>query len=169
VEGNENRSLLYFTYMNLEQIKEKIVGLTEAYISSQMDYFLVEVKLKAGNNIQVVLDADSGVSISQCVACNRALYKMIEEAAIFTPGDFALEVSSPGLDEPLKLTRQYLKNIGRPVEVVLKDGRKFNGKLLSAGAEILIEETKGKGKKQEIVQHAFLTDQIKSTKIQIVF
>jgi ribosome maturation factor RimP len=56
------------------------------------------------------------------------------------------------------------------VEVLLTDGRKFAGKLLSANeTQIEIEETKGKGKKQEIINHTFLTDQIKYTKIQIVF
>jgi ribosome maturation factor RimP len=73
------------------------------------------------------------------------------------------------LDEPLKLPRQYQKNIGRAVEVVLKDGRKISGKLLAAEPDIIVEETKGKGKKQETVQHTFSLDQIKTTKIQIVF
>ncbi len=155
--------------MTIEQKKERILRFAEDLIRDEAGYFLVEVKLKPGNSIQVLLDADQGVSLNRCVALNRALYKQIEEAGLFPPGEFALEVSSPGLDEPLKLTRQYQKNIGRDVEVILKDGRKVNGKLLAAGDEIVVEETKGKGKKQEIVQHTFITDQIKSTKIQIVF
>ncbi len=64
---------------------------------------------------------------------NRALYKQIEAEGIFPDGDFSLEVSSPGLDEPLKLKRQYQKNIGRNVEVTLQDGSKKEGKLLSIG------------------------------------
>lgn len=155
--------------MTIEQKKERILRLAEELIRDEAGYFLVEVKLKPGNSIQVLLDADQGVSLNRCVSLNRTLYKQIEEAGFFPPGEFALEVSSPGLDEPLKLTRQYQKNIGRNVEIILKDGRKVNGKLLSAGDEIVVEETKGKGKKQEIVQHTFITDQIKSTKIQIVF
>lgn len=155
--------------MTIEQKKERILRFAEDLIRDEAGYFLVEAKLKPGNSIQVLLDADQGVSLNRCVALNRALYKQIEEAGLFPPGEFALEVSSPGLDEPLKLTRQYQKNIGRDVEVILKDGRKVNGKLLAAGEEIVVEETKGKGKKQEIVQHTFITDQIKSTKIQIVF
>ncbi|MFN9115876.1 MAG: ribosome maturation factor, partial [Bacteroidota bacterium] len=80
------------------------------------------------------------------------------------------EVSSPGLDEPLRLPRQYKKNIGRAVEVVMQDGRKICGKLLAADENsINVEEVKGKGKKQEIVLHTLLTEQIKTTKIQIVF
>lgn len=156
--------------MNIEQKTERITGYTNELIAAEPGYFLVDVKVKPGNKIQVLLDADQGVSLSYCITCNRALYKQIEEAGLFPPGEFELEVSSPGLDEPLKLTRQYIKNVGRQVEILLKDGRKFTGKLLAAtDQEVQLEEVKGKGKKQEIIQHTFLTEQIKSTKIQIVF
>ncbi len=59
--------------------------------------------------------------------------KQIEEMAMFPAGDFSLEVSSPGLDEPLKMLRQYRKNIGRQVELTLQDGSKKEGKLLIVG------------------------------------
>jgi ribosome maturation factor RimP len=155
--------------MNIEQKAAKIKQLAEEVISRDPDSFLVDVKLKPGNNIQVFADADAGLPLSRCIAYNKALYKLIEEATLFNEGDFELEVSSPGLEEPLKLNRQYQKNIGRLVEVVLKDGRKITGKLLSAMDEIVVEETKGKGKKQEVLKHMLLFDDIKSTKIQIVF
>lgn len=155
--------------MNIEQKAAKIRQFTENIISNDADCFLVDVKLKPGNNIQIFVDADGGLPLSRCISYNRALYKLIEESALFNDGDFALEVSSPGLEEPLKLHRQYLKNIGRNVEVVLKDGKKITGKLLSAEEHIVVEETKGKGKKQEVVQHSILFNDIKSTKIQIVF
>jgi ribosome maturation factor RimP len=155
--------------MSIEKKTEIIRGLAEEMIAAEPGHFLVDVKLKPGNGIQVMVDADEGISLNKCVSYNRQLYKTIEEKELFAPGDFALEVSSPGLDEPFKLPRQYRKNIGRSVEVVLKDGRKFSGKLLQTEPDILLEETKGKGKKQEIVQHIFSTEQIKTTKIQIVF
>ena len=88
------------------------------------DVFLVEVKVNPGNNIIVFLDADNGVTIEKCIQINRALYKQIEEAGLFPNGDFSLEVSSPGVDEPLKLHRQYKKNIGRKVEVTMNDETK---------------------------------------------
>ena len=155
--------------MNIEQKAARIRQFVEEIISNDPDCFLVDVKLNPGNNIQVFVDADAGLPLSRCIAYNRALYKQIEEAALFQDGDFALEISSPGLEEPLKLSRQYQKNIGRLVEVILKDGRKIEGKLLSAADQVVVEETKGKGKKQEILQHTLLFDDIKSTKIQIVF
>jgi ribosome maturation factor RimP len=98
------------------------------------------------------------------------LYKKLEEIAFYPDGDFSLEVSSPGLDEPLKSFRQYKKNAGRPVEVLLNDGAKVEGKMLEVNEqEIVVEETKGKNKKKEILLHHLPFESIKSTKIQIVF
>jgi len=130
-------------------------------------YFMVEISVKPTNNIKVFVDADQGATIDQLSKLNRALYKWIEEN-LYPNGDFSIEVSSPGLDEPLKLDRQYLKNIGRFVEVLLKNGIKKEGKLLSVSDnEIVMEEEKGKGKKKEIIEHKVLKEEIKSTKIQI--
>jgi len=130
-------------------------------------YFLVEISVKPTNNIKVFVDADHGAAIDQLTKINRALYKWVEEN-LFPNGDFSIEVSSPGLDEPLKLDRQYLKNIGRMVEIVLKNGLKKEGKLISVSEnEIVIEEEIGKGKKKEVIQHIILKEEIKATKIQI--
>lgn len=139
-------------------------------LAEDPDCFLVEIRIKPTNNVKVFLDADSGISIAKCVTYNRALYKMMEESALYPDGDFSLEVSSPGLSEPLKLLRQYRKNIGRNVEVVLKDGTQKEGKLTEVTEEgIVVEEEKGKNRKKEVVSHALLFEHIKQTKIQIVF
>jgi ribosome maturation factor RimP len=98
------------------------------------------------------------------------LYKRLEEAALFPNGDFSLEVSSPGLDEPLKLHRQYRKNIRRQVELVLQDGSKIEGRLVEVSEDgIIVEETRGKNKKKETINHTVLFENIKTTKIQVVF
>ena len=134
------------------------------------EYFLVEIRIKPTNNVRIALDSDTGVSIDKCVAYNRRLYRQLEESGLFPAGDFSLEVSSPGLDEPLKMHRQYVKNTGRNVEVLLTDGSRTEGKLLAVEEkEIVVEETKGKNKKKEVLQHTFLFDNIKSTKIQSLF
>lgn len=139
-------------------------------LEGDTDCFLVEVKVKPTNNFKIFLDADSGISIARCVGFNRALYKKIEEAGWFPEGDFSLEVSSPGLDEPLKMWRQYKKNIGRNVEVTIQDGGKIAGKLLDVTEDgIVVEETKGKNKKKEVIAHSLLFENIKQTKIQVVF
>ena len=132
-------------------------------------YFLVEISVKPTNNIKVFVDADQGAAIDQLSRINRALYKWVEES-LFPNRDFSIEVSSPGLDEPLKLDRQYLKNIGRMVEIVLKNGLKKEGKLISVSEnEVIIEEEIGKGKKKEVVQHIILKEEIKTTKVQVKF
>jgi ribosome maturation factor RimP len=142
----------------------------EALIEPEPGFFLVDIRIKPTNNIKVYIDADQGASIEKLVQLNRRLYKDIEESNFFPDGDFSLEVSSPGLDEPLKMRRQYVKNIGREVEVLLNEGIKKEGKLLSVtDEEITLEEERGKNKKKEIVQHTIPFNQIKTTKIQIKF
>lgn len=142
----------------------------EAIISADPDHFLVEVRIKPINNIKIFIDGNQGISIEKLVQYNRRLYKQLEEENLYPEGDFSLEVSSPGLDEPLKMLRQYLKNVGRFVEVMNLEGVQIEGKLISAEEEaIVVEEQKGKGKKMEIVQHTIPFNTIKTTKIQIKF
>ena len=107
-------------------LEQLVAGMLEA----DSGYFLVEIKILPGHNVKVFIDADKGVPIDQLVKFNRSMYKQIEEKGLFPAGNFSLEVSSPGLDEPLKLHRQYVKNVGRYVEVLKKDGIKIEGKLL---------------------------------------
>ena len=122
--------------------------------------FLVRVHIRPINNISVYVDGDEGVTIEKCVRVNRALYKLIVEKEIANDGEFGLEVSSPGVDEPLVLRRQYKKNLGRKIE----------GKLLEANEDgIVLEEEKGKGKKKEIVKHELAFAEVKSTVVKIVF
>src|SRR5215212_2189508 len=110
-------------------LQKAIEDYINALLQKSEDIFLVEIKVSAGNNIKIFLDADTGITIDTCIRINRALYKRIEEDSLFPNGDFALEVSSPGVDEPLKLRRQYKKNIGRTIEIVFNDETKKQGKL----------------------------------------
>jgi ribosome maturation factor RimP len=147
-----------------------VEGMIQAMLGDEPGYFLVDIRVKPTNNIKVFIDGDQGISIEKCVQVNRALYKKFEETGLFPNGDFSLEVSSPGLDEPLKLHRQYRKNIGRQVEIVLQDGSKVEGRLLEVSEDgIIVEETRGRNKKKEVINHTFLFDNIKTTKIQVVF
>ena len=133
-------------------------------------HFLVEVRIKPTNNIKVFIDADEGLPLSVIIKYNRALYKQLEETALFPADDFSLEVSSPGLDEPLKNNRQFKKNIGRFVEVLLNDTTKKEGKLLEVTeAGIVVETEEGKGKKKVVKQETLLFTDIKTTKIQVKF
>ena len=154
----------------VNEIIKTVEGMLQPLLADEPGYFLVEVRVQPTNNIKVFIDGDQGLPIEKCVRYNRALYKKLEEAAIFPNGDFSLEVSSPGLDEPLKLLRQYRKNVGRQVELVMQDGSKTEGKLLEVTEDgVIVEEIKGKNKKKEVINHTFLFDNIKTTKIQVVF
>jgi ribosome maturation factor RimP len=154
----------------VETILQKTEQLVTEILSHEPEYFLVEVKLKPTNNIKVYIDGDKGISIEKCVYFNRQLYKKIEDTHLFPAGDFSLEVSSPGVDKPLKMHRQYIKNIGRNVEVAFTDGSKKQGKLLQAtNNDIILEQTSGKGKKQETQQLVIPFSNIKTTTVQIQF
>jgi len=147
----------------IQAIEQKVVAL----ISPDPESFLVEVRIRPGNSVRIFIDSDQGMSIDKLAGYNRSLYKQIEESGFFPNGDFSLEISSPGLEEPLKLHRQYLKNVGRPVEVVLKNGIRIVGKLSSVtNDEIVLEEEKGNKKIKELVPHTISYNDIKTTKIQ---
>ena len=134
------------------------------------DIFLVSIKVKPTNNYKIYLDADGGLGIEKCIKINRALYKIMEEMGMYPDGDFSLEVSSPGIDEPLKLLRQYKKNIGRNVEVVTNDEAVKEGLLKDVTDEaITIEQAEGKGKKAVIVNTIISFADIKQTKVLIKF
>ncbi len=134
--------------------------------------FIVDIAVKTGNKIIVLLDNDNGVSIGDCVAMSRHIESNLDREA----DDFELNVMSPGLSEPFKILRQYQKNIGKHVDVVTKEGKKLSGKLLKAEESGIELETKvtetvaGKKGKQLIINNINLTfNQIKETKIVISF
>lgn len=155
----------------ISDTKQKAIeDFVNARLKGSEDVFLVEVKVIPGNNIKVFLDADNGITIEKCIKINQALYKQIEESELFPNDDFSLEVSSPGVDEPLKLYRQYKKNIGRTVEVTMNDGIKKEGKLTTVNDdEIIIEEKTGQGKKTVIKIINILFNQVKHTKVLVTF
>ena len=150
----------------LKKIEYFVAGIT----SQSETIFPVEIKISPANDIKVFLDADDGITIEKCTSINKALYKYIEESELFPGGNFSLEVSSPGVDESLKLFRQYKKNIGRRIEVLMNDGTKAEGKLLNINDdEIVIEDKTGKGNKTTVKTTTILFNQIKHTKVLITF
>jgi ribosome maturation factor RimP len=156
--------------MEKETIIKAVEQKVETLLENNSTHFLVEVRVKPTNNVKVFIDGDQGVQLSDLVNYNRKLYKDLEESGLFPADDFSLEVSSPGLDEPLKLHRQYKKNLGRFVEVTLNDTTKREGKLVDSTEDgIVIEVEEGKGKKKVTRQESVLFDNIKITKIQIRF
>ncbi len=106
---------------------EKLV--TEKIQGSEI--FLVEVKVDARNQIFIFIDTPQGISIDQCVEISRHVEQHLDRET----EDFALEVSSPGIGDPLKVMEQYQKTIGRTVEVLFKAGVKIKGIIANVRAE----------------------------------
>ncbi len=156
--------------MTLTEQLQKIESLVNEVLKEEPEFFLVSLRIKPTNNVKLYLDGDAGLPIEKCVYFNRKIYKLLEEAHLFPEGDFSLEVSSPGVDEPLKSHRQYTKNISRTIEVVFKDETKKTGKLLHvADADFILEETIGKGKKKTVQQTVIPFENVKTTTVQIQF
>ena len=134
--------------------------------------FVVDLSVSTSNRISVTLDSEKGIPISYCVDISR----LIEHNLDRDKEDFALEVSTAGLDQPLKMPRQYKKNVGRNVDVITNEDEKITGKLVKAGDDGFTVETEEKvkveGKKKKelrVTSHEFSYDDIKSVKIVVSF
>lgn len=168
MKGTENVPF-FFTMTDTERIQQ-IESLLQTLIAEKKEVFIVSVRIKPTNNIKIFLDADNGLNIDTSAKINRSLYRIIEEKGWYPDGNFSLEVSSPGLDEPLKLLRQYHKNIGRAVEVMLEDNAKVEGKLLQASEEAVeIEIKEGKNKKAVTLIKTIPFKEVKQVKILVSF
>ncbi|MDB5208744.1 MAG: ribosome maturation factor [Flavisolibacter sp.] len=159
-----------FYYMQTETLQEALERHINSLMEGNPSHFLVEVRIKPTNNIKIFIDSDEGILLSTLIQYNRKLYKIVEESGLVPADNFSIEVSSPGLDEPLKKHRQYKKNVGRFVHITKNDTLVTEGKLLDVTEEgVVIETETGKGKKKEIKQETILFTDIKTTKIQIKF
>lgn len=127
----------------------------EAFVAERLagtEYFPVEVSVDGDNNIKVEIDSMGPIDIDYCVTLSRA----IEEAFPRDDEDYELEVGSAGLTSPLKVRRQYDKNIGSEVEVLTADGRKLRGLLAAAGDDSFTlrigEKVRHEGAKRPVVE-----------------
>jgi len=152
------------------QAEKRVIELVEEKISDRPELFLVEVKMLPNNKLIIHVDGDEGISIQDCAAISRHVgFHLEEENAIEKA--YNLEVSSPGVGEPLRLKRQYQKNVGRDLSVKLNNGDLKEGKLLSIDDKsITIEaKVKEKGKKVQLVETSLDFDNIIETKVLISF
>lgn len=135
--------------------------------------FVVDVtavmKRKPGK-IVVTLDGDQGATIEDCAELSRKLSDVLDANAELAD-NYLLEVSSPGVDQPLKMHRQYVKNIGRVVKVKLKEENKYEeGTLLRVTSEgIVLNKKSGKGKKTEQLENTILFENIEKAIVTISF
>ena len=128
--------------------------------------FLVDVRLSSTGRITVLIDRPEGVRIEDCVSISRQINSELGEEA----GDYELNVSSPGLDMPLLVPEQFIKNEGRMVDVTTGEGERLKGVMMNvtAGGFDLQTETKQKKEKVTVVR-SFNFEDVKTVKIIISF
>jgi ribosome maturation factor RimP len=132
--------------------------------------FLVDVTVSPGNRITVHADSMKGITIEECIGISRFIESRFNREA----EDYELEVSSPGLDNPLKQPEQYQKNLGRWLDIITFDGLKTTGKLVNASEgsitlEIESIEKDDRTRKKVVVKKLFekRMNEIKAAKIVI--
>lgn len=136
------------------------------------DDYVVETKKLPKARIQVFLDSDSELTIEKCAEISRFLEFHLENEEL-VPEHYNLEVSSPGVDKPLQMQRQYYKNVGRKVRVTTADKKHKSGILKEVTeSDIVIEEEEKKGKQKKSLEertHQIPFENIESTKVLISF
>jgi len=153
-------------------IEKRVKELVEQKIADmeRPDLFLVSVKMHSNGKLIILVDGDKGIGIADCVAISRHVGFHLEEENVIEEA-YNLEVSSPGIDLPLTMPRQFVKNIGRTLGLTMADGSKREGKLsgLTEDAIMIEESKKEKGKKAEQVESVIPMAQITETKVLISF
>ncbi|WP_066756441.1 ribosome assembly cofactor RimP [Crocinitomix algicola] len=155
--------------------KKVVIKLAEERISElNRGIYIVDLKIGKGNQISLELDCETGsISIEDCISVSRNIEHNLDREE----EDFALEVSSAGIDQPFRVLKQYLKNVGKQVSVqTIEHGKKIEGILKSADENGIVVEVKekqrleGKKKKVWVTEAIALTyDEIKETKLVISF
>lgn len=112
-------------------MREKVAQLLKSALDENKSLFLIDLNISEENQIRVILDGDTGVTVEDCMAISRAIEHNLDREEY----DFSLEVMSAGVSEPLTLPRQFKKNIGRNLKVKTKSEEKIEGELISANEE----------------------------------
>lgn len=151
--------------------KKKVQDLLEEALAENDTLFLIDLSFLPGNKIQVVVDGDSGVSLSECIRINKNIENNLDREEV----DFALEVTSPDIAEPLKVKRQYVKNLNRIITVKTNE-TKLEGTLIEVNEENIelswkAREPKpiGKGKVTVAKRATVNYQDIVEAKVKIIF
>lgn len=148
----------------MESLEKKIKDIVTKIIHEDPQLFLVDVLVKGiQENLKVLvfIDGDEGLNIDQCGKVSRGLGSILEEEDLMD-GKYFLEVSSPGLDHPITLKRQYAKNKGRRLEVETVEGEKIKGELIQVLDSQIVLKTKDEEKIMKF-------SEINQSKIEVSF
>lgn len=154
------------------EFRNKIEQLLNDFLAERNDLFLIDLKISAGDDITVILDGDNGVALQDCLDASRAIeFNMDREEH-----DFSLQVMSAGLSEPLSMPRQYAKNIGRDLKILLNDSSEVEGELGNVDEEkitLILRYRKpkevGKGKMDVVEEKEIPYSNIKKATVVIKF
>lgn len=154
------------------EFRKKIEELLNAFLTEREDLFLVDLKFSAADDITVILDGDNSVTLQDCLDASRAIeFNMDREEH-----DFSLQVMSAGLSEPLESPRQFRKNVGRELDILLTDSEKITGELVKVDEEkitLVLKYRKpkevGKGKVDVVEEKEIPYSNIKKALVTIKF
>jgi len=133
--------------------QQEIARIVDQYLFGD-NIFLVDIIVSGTQNVSkilVLIDGEGGVNIDTCAEMSRKISAELEQLNVF-PNNYVLEVSSPGLEHPLKLKRQYYIHLGKKVKITLNDSSIKNGKLLEVldTGVILNESTDAKTSNKKV-------------------
>ncbi|MBK9982430.1 MAG: ribosome assembly cofactor RimP [Saprospiraceae bacterium] len=132
------------------------------------EYYLVDLEISASKHISVYVDGDEGVSLDACTQISRILESILDVEPTLG-GIYTLEVSSPGVNRPLKYTRQYLKHTGRTLRIELLNGSKVEVVLTNTGHDSITVELKPVDKKSKPESKEIPFGEIKEAYVTIQF
>ena len=128
----------------------------------QIGGFLVDVKVSHTNDITVLIDLDDGVTFDHCTDISKYIESYFDRET----EDFSLKVCYQGIDRAFVVDEQYLKNIGRDIKVLLKNGKRTSGKIISYEDNLTLEKISKKNVVKKIIINK---EDIKETKLKIKF
>jgi len=153
-------------------LKEKVTFLLSVLLKDYNGIFLIDLKVSDNNSIKIILDSDDEVNVEQCIQISREIEKSLNLDGLI----FSLTVASAGVGNTLKFPRQYAKNIGRKIEIILCDGQIFIGELTKVNESSIDIEWKhrerkiiGKGKITVTKNKTIMFNQINRSKVMIKF
>lgn len=146
------RGLSVPSFYKIMTFKEKVNGLITEALLEKPSIFLVDLAVSDSFKISIGLDGDNGVALQDCIDISRAIENNLDREE----QDFSLEVASVGVGTPLKMVRQYKKNVGRTL-IVTTNTEKIEAELVEANDVFIIlswkaREPKKVGKGKETVQ-----------------
>lgn len=174
--GNNEKAFarmpFFVKQIKVMEFRQQIEELLNTFLAEREDLYLIDLKISATDAITVILDGDEGVTLQDCLDASRAIENNMDREE----HDFSLQVMSAGLSEPLSSPRQFRKNIGRELEIVLADDKEIEGELIKVEDDkvtLILKYRKpkeiGKGKVDVVEEREIPYTDIKKALVAVKF